>query len=87
MSASKTSSSEHPFSPPSGQDRQQPADVVFFYLGIYPGEATSELTVSSFAGKLISYGPFKNAPMQGAPNPERGVATNKGRLPATPASW
>jgi hypothetical protein len=30
---------------------------------------------------------IKNAWMQGARNPESGVATNKERLLATPASW
>jgi hypothetical protein len=30
---------------------------------------------------------LKNAQMQGPRNPESGVATNKERLLATPASW
>jgi len=37
--------------------------------------------------KLTFFGLTKNAQMQGARNPESGVATNKERLFATPPRW
>ncbi len=39
------------------------------------------------AEKLISSRLIKNVQMQGARNPEGGVATNKERHLATPARW
>jgi hypothetical protein len=39
------------------------------------------------AEKVVFPRVLKNAQMQGSRNPEGGVATNKERLVATPASW
>jgi hypothetical protein len=43
--------------------------------------------IQGLAEKLNFLGLIKNAQMQGARNPESGVATSKERLLATPASW
>jgi hypothetical protein len=51
--------------------------------GLTSGEKrmNSQAVEGDFSGML------KNAYMQGSRNPEGGVATNKERLIATPASW